>query len=138
DLLAEGVLAALPDVPNVLYLVGMKFGSTDDPASTWAMNTHLPGLVARRFRRSRIVTLSTGNVYPLVDVRGGGSVESDAPGPVGEYAQSCLGRERMFQYFSEREGTLVTLVRLNYANDLRYGVLTDLALKVARGEPIDL
>jgi nucleoside-diphosphate-sugar epimerase len=138
DLLADGALDALPEVPNVLYLVGMKFGSTDDPGMTWAINTHLPALVARRFRRSRIVALSTGNVYPLVDVRSGGSIETDALGPVGEYAQSCLGRERMFQYFSQREGTAVTLVRLNYANDLRYGVLTDIAVKVANREPIDV
>lgn len=138
DLLADGALDALPEVPNVVYLVGMKFGSTSDPGATWAMNTHLPGLVARRFRRSRIVALSTGNVYPLVDVRSGGSVEADPPGPIGEYAQSCLGRERMFLYGSQRDGTPVTLVRLNYANDLRYGVLTDLAVKVARGEPVDL
>jgi nucleoside-diphosphate-sugar epimerase len=138
DLLADGALDRLPEAPNVLYLVGMKFGSTGDPGTTWAINTYLPGLVAARFRRSRIVALSTGNVYPLVDVRSGGSVETDPPGPVGEYAQSCLGRERMFLYSSQRQGTPITLVRLNYANDLRYGVLTDIAVKVARGEPVDL
>ena len=138
DLLEDGALEALPETPNVLYLVGMKFGSTGDPGATWAMNTFLPGLAARRFRRSRIVALSTGNVYPLVDVRSGGSVETDPPGPIGEYAQSCLARERMFLFASQRYATPVTLVRLNYANDLRYGVLTDLALSVARHEPVDL
>jgi nucleoside-diphosphate-sugar epimerase len=138
DLLADGALARLPDAPNVLYLVGMKFGSTGEPGLTWAMNTYLPGLVAERFKRSRIVALSTGNVYPLVDVRSGGALESDPPGPVGEYAQSCLGRERMFTYYSERESTPVTLVRLNYANALRYGVLLDIALRVLRGEPVDV
>jgi nucleoside-diphosphate-sugar epimerase len=136
DLLMDGALGLLPDVANVVYLVGMKFGSTNQPGLTWAMNTLLPGLVADRFRQSRIVALSTGNVYPLVDVRSGGAVESDPPGPVGEYAQSCLGRERMFAYFSEREGTPVTLVRLNYANALRYGVLVDIALRVLQGEPV--
>jgi nucleoside-diphosphate-sugar epimerase len=138
DLLEDGALEALPDMPNVLYLVGMKFGSTGDPGATWAMNTYLPGLTAQRFRRSRIVALSTGNVYPLVDVRSGGSVETDPLGPVGEYAHSCVGRERMLLYSSQRHGTPVTLVRLNYANDLRYGVLTDIAVKVARREPVDV
>jgi nucleoside-diphosphate-sugar epimerase len=138
DLLSDGALTRLPDMPNVLYLVGMKFGSTSDPGLTWAMNTFLPGLVADRFRHSRIVALSTGNVYPLVDVRDGGAVESDPPGPVGEYAQSCLGRERMFTYFSERERTPATLVRLNYANALRYGVLVDIALRVQSSKPVDL
>lgn len=137
DLMAEGALDALPDVPNVLYLVGMKFGSTENLGMTWAMNTHLPGLVARRFARSRIVALSTGNVYGLSDVRGGGSRETDVPQPVGEYALSCLGRERMLAYYSERNGTPVALIRLNYANDLRYGVLVDIAQRVAGGEPVD-
>lgn len=138
DLLADGALQNLPDAPNVIYLVGMKFGSTSDPGLTWAMNTFLPGLVAQRFRRSRIVALSTGNVYSLVDTASGGAVESDPPGPVGEYAQSCLGRERMFSYWSAREGTPVALIRLNYANALRYGVLVDIGLRVLHGEPVDL
>ncbi len=138
DLLADGALERLPDVPNIVYLVGMKFGSTQDMASTWALNTFLPGLVARRFLRRRIVVLSTGNVYPLVDVRSGGASETDAPAPVGEYALSCLGRERLFTYYSQTQGTRVTLVRLNYAVDLRYGVLVDIGLHVMRGEPVDL
>jgi dTDP-4-dehydrorhamnose reductase len=138
DLLEDGALAHLPEAPNVIYLVGMKFGSTSEPGLTWAMNTFLPGLVARRFKHSRIVALSTGNVYPLVDVRNGGADESDPPGPVGEYAQSCLGRERMFTYSSESDRTPVTLVRLNYANALRYGVLVDIAQRVLSGDAVDL
>jgi nucleoside-diphosphate-sugar epimerase len=102
------------------------------------LNTLLPGLVARRFAASRIVALSTGNVYPLVDVRSGGATESDPPGPVGEYALSCLGRERMLAYYSQTRGTPVALVRLNYAVDLRYGVLVDIAQRVANHEPIDV
>ncbi len=138
DLLEPGALESLPDEPNVLYLVGMKFGSTDDPGTTWAMNTHLPGLAARRFARACIVALSTGNVYPLVPAISGGAAETTPTAPVGEYAESCLGRERMFTYFSARHGTPVALIRLNYANDLRYGVLTDIAVKVAQGQPVDV
>jgi nucleoside-diphosphate-sugar epimerase len=138
DLLADGALERLPDAANVLYLAGMKFGSSGEPSATWALNTLLPGLVARRFRSSRIVALSTGNVYGLAPVRGGGSVETDAPNPEGEYAQSCLGRERMFGYAAGELNTSVALIRLNYANDLRYGVLVDVAKKVLDGEPVDV
>jgi nucleoside-diphosphate-sugar epimerase len=138
DLLADGALEALPDAPNVLYLAGMKFGSTDDEPSTWAMNAFLPGLVARRFVSSRIVALSTANVYPFTSPARGGAKEDVTPAPVGEYAQSCLGRERVFAYHSARNGTPVVLVRLAYANALRYGVLLDVAQKVAAGAPIDL
>ena len=123
-------LAALPDAPNVLYLAAMKFGTSGQEATTWARNVYLPGMVCERYRRSRIVAYSTGNVYPLTPVERGGSVESDPPGPVGEYAMSCLGRERMFAYFSQTLGTPVALVRLNYANEMRYGTLVDLAQKV--------
>jgi nucleoside-diphosphate-sugar epimerase len=138
DLLAPGVLDSLPDAPNVLYLVGQKFGSTGNESQTWAMNVYLPGLVADRYRNSRIVSLSTGNVYAFTpsDSRG---PDEDAPvGPVGEYAQSCLGRERMFQYFSGQHGSPGVIVRLNYAIDLRYGVLLDIATKVHSGAPVDL
>jgi nucleoside-diphosphate-sugar epimerase len=138
DLLADGALERLPDCPNVLYLAGMKFGSSGDPAATWALNTLLPGLVARRFRGGRIVALSTGNVYGLTDVRRGGAVETDVPAPEGEYAQSCLGRERMFAHGAAAYGTRVALIRLNYANDLRYGVVVDVAKKVLAGEPVDV
>jgi nucleoside-diphosphate-sugar epimerase len=138
DLITDGALERLPDVPNVVYLVGMKFGSTDDMPRTWAVNTFLPGLVARRFAGSRIVALSTGNVYPLVDVRSGGATEDDPTGPVGEYALSCLGRERLLAYYSAAHATPVSIVRLNYAVDLRYGVLVDIAQRVMRHEPIDV
>jgi nucleoside-diphosphate-sugar epimerase len=131
-------LDRLPDVPNIVYLVGMKFGSTGHEALTWAMNAYLPALVCRRFRTSRIVALSTGNVYPLSPVSLGGSVETDPPGPVGEYAQSCLGRERLLEHFSRTLGIPMALIRLNYATELRYGVLVDVALKVQAGMPIDV
>ncbi len=138
DLLDRSFLAQLPDAPNVLFLAGMKFGSTENLSLTWAINCYLPGLVAERFRQSRIVAFSTGCVYPLVPVASGGSLESDAPQPIGEYAQSCLGRERMFEYGSRTYGTPVALIRLNYAVEMRYGVLVDIAGKVFAGEPIDL
>jgi len=138
DLLEEGAVEALPDAANVIYLVGMKFGSTGNEPLTWAMNVDLPARVARRFRSSRIVALSTGNVYPLTPVDGSGPSEDHPVGPIGEYAQSCLGRERMFQYYSPRYGTPCVLIRLNYAIDLRYGVLLDVARKVYDRRPVDL
>lgn len=138
DLLDEQALATLPDVANVIYLAARKFGSTGNEPLTWAMNTWLPAMVARRYRNSRIVALSTGNVYPFTPSTGPGPDESTPVDPVGEYAQSCLGRERMFQYFSDQYRTPVVLVRLNYAIDLRYGVLLDIATKVFNGQPIDL
>ena len=138
DLLEPGSLQSLPDAENVFYLAVRKFGSTGDEEYTWAMNVFLPGLVAERYSRSRIVSLSTGNVYPLIPVHWGGSLESDPVAPVGEYAQSCVGRERMFQYFSKKMGTPVALMRLNYAVELRYGILLDLAQKVYAGTPIPL
>ncbi len=138
DLLDENAVAALPDVPNVIYLAGMKFGSTGQESLTWAMNTYLPAVVCKKFARSRIVAFSTGNVYGLVPVRGSGSVETDAPNPAGEYAMSCLGRERMFEHFSRTQKTPMALIRLNYATEMRYGVPVDLARKVFAGEPINL
>jgi nucleoside-diphosphate-sugar epimerase len=138
NLLDEAAVGRLPDALNVLYLAGMKFGATGQEALTWAMNTHLPATVCRRYARSRIVAFSTGNVYGLVPVAGGGSRETDVPAPVGEYAMSCLGRERMFEHFSRAQGTRVVLLRLNYACDLRYGVLVDLAQKVLAGAPVEL
>lgn len=138
DLLDEHALAQLPDVPNVLYLAGMKFGATGQEAMTWAMNTWLPAMVCRKYTGSRIVAFSTGNIYGLVPVDRGGSRETDTPEPVGEYAMSCLGRERMFEHFSRLNGTPTAILRLNYACDLRYGVLVDLATKVWNEQPIDL
>lgn len=138
DLLASGALDDLPDAPNILFLAGFKFGAAADPANTWALNTLLPGLVGRRFARSRIVAFSTGNVYPFQPLASGGADEATPPAPVGEYAQSCLGRERLLAYASQEQGTRVALLRLNYANDLRYGVLVDVAQQVLAGTPIDV
>lgn len=138
DLLDREQVARLPQCPSVLFLSGRKFGSTDRPDLTWAANTIVPCHVASRFRASRIVAFSTGNVYPMVKADSGGSLEADAPGPVGEYAQSCLARERIFEYYSREYGTPCLLYRLNYAVDLRYGVLVDIARKVHAGEPVDV
>ena len=138
DMLDERSVAALPDAPNVIFMAGRKFGSTGDEPLTWAMNTWLPAIVARRYRGRRIVVFSTGNVYGLTPHGRGGSKEEDAPAPVGEYAMSCLGRERMFEYFARTYGTRAAILRLNYAAEMRYGVLVDLALRIARGEPVDL
>lgn len=138
DLLNEAELARLPDAPNVVFMAGMKFGSTGNEALTWAMNSYLPGLVCQKYRKSRIVAFSTGNLYGLVPATSGGSVESDPLKPVGDYAMSCLGRERMFEHFAKANKTPVVLIRLNYSTELRYGVLVDLAMKVWTGQPIDL
>ena len=128
----------MPAAPHIVYLAGRKFGSTGDEPLTWAMNCVVPTIVCQRYRSSRIVALSTGNVYGLVDVSGNGSRETDSLAPVGEYAQSCLGRERIFQHFSRAHETPTALIRLNYACDLRYGVLVDLARSVWEGRPVDL
>jgi nucleoside-diphosphate-sugar epimerase len=138
DLLSEEQVARLPEAENVIFMTGKKFGSSDDMPATWAMNSYLPAIVCRRFRRSRIVAFSTGNVYGLTRVARGGSLESDEPEPVGEYAMSCLGRERMFEYFSRALHIPTALIRLNYACDLRYGVMVDLARRVWSGQPVDL
>ena len=138
DLLDPASLDRLPAASDVLFLAGRKFGSAGRPDLTWAHNTVLPTYVARRFASARIVVFSTGNVYPLVGAASTGSVETDPPGPVGEYAQSCLGRERVFEYFSRERSTRCVLFRLNYATDLRYGVLTDVARRVWAGEAVDL
>jgi nucleoside-diphosphate-sugar epimerase len=138
DLLDRAQLANLPDAPNVIFMAGRKFGSTGNEPLTWATNALLPALVAERFAHSRIVAFSTGNVYPFVAVTSGGATEETATAPVGEYAQSTLARERMFEYFSARNGTPVTILRLNYAIDLRYGVLLDIGRKVFERRPIDL
>ena len=138
DLLEDDELQKLPVTKNVLYLAGMKFGTTGKESLTWAMNSYLPGRVAEKFKNSRIVVFSTGNVYPLMPVSSGGATEKEIPAPVGEYAQSCLGRERIFQYFSAKNNTPTLIYRLNYANDLRYGVLVDIGKAVNEQRPIDL
>ena len=138
DLLDPDAVDSLPQVQNVLFLAGRKFGSSGDPELTWAMNTIVPAQVAQHYRESRIVAFSTGNVYPFVSAERGGCVESDVPAPVGEYAQSCLGRERIFEYYSKKFNTPCLLFRLNYAIDLRYGVLVDIARNVYERKPVDV
>lgn len=138
DLLNEETLQSLPDAKYVIFMVGMKFGTSGNEYVTWALNSYLPGRVADKYHRSSIVAFSTGNVYPFIRVENGGATENDPTGPVGEYAQSCLGRERIFEYFSRNNGTPLLLFRLNYATELRYGVLLEVARSVQRGKPIDL
>ncbi len=138
DLMRRSDVEALPDVPNVIFMAGQKFGTSADPGRTWAANTYMPSLVAERFARSRIVVFSSGNVYPFTDVTGNGPTETDPVGPVGEYAQSVLGRERLFEYFSGSLGTPVAIMRLNYAVEPRYGVLRDIADRLLDRRPVDL
>jgi len=138
DLLDETAIKALPKAPNIIFMAGRKFGAEGNLALTWAMNSHVPALVAQAFPASRIVAFSTGCVYPFVPVDGKGSDEAMAPDPPGEYAQSCVGRERLFEYFSDQFKTPGRLFRLNYAIDMRYGVLHDIATKVLAGKPIDV
>jgi len=138
DLLDSNSLSALPDAANIVYMAGMKFGTTGQESLTWAMNSFLPGLVSERFSRSRIAAFSTGNVYGLSPVSSGGSREDDALNPAGEYAMSCLGRERIFEHFSRINDTRMSILRLNYATELRYGVLVDIAQRVYAGHPVSL
>ncbi|WP_031163859.1 NAD-dependent epimerase/dehydratase family protein [Streptosporangium roseum] len=138
DVADEEALRGLPDAANVVFLVGAKFGTAGREHATWFTNTYLPGRVADRFRGSRIAALSTGNVYPLVPVAGGGSTEDGPTGPVGDYAMSCLGRERVLTHFAAEYGTPLSLIRLNYAVEMRYGVLVDLAQRILADQPIDL
>lgn len=138
DLLDRDAVGALPDAANVVYMAGKKFGTNDDPSFAWAMNTHVPALVAERYRDARIVAFSTLCVYPFAPVAEGGFGEEVEPGPTGDYATSCAGRERMFGFFSRKYGTPGRLARLNYAIDLRYGVLHDIAGWVRDGKPIPL
>ncbi len=138
DLLDHDAVANLPDAPNVIFMAGQKFGTTGAPEMTWGMNTLVPAYCADRYRASRIVAFSTGNVYALTPMNDGGSRENDPLAPVGEYAASCVGRERMFELASRVHGTRVAILRLNYAIDLRYGVLVDIALKVFHSEPVSV
>lgn len=138
DLLKEEDLQALPDVKNIIYMAGNKFGTTGNEHFTWAMNAYLPGRIAEKFPNSRMVVFSTGNVYPLTNILNGNCTEETPVNPVGEYAQSCLGRERVLTYFSHKNQTPMLIFRLNYAIDLRYGVLLEVANKVYKGDPVDL
>jgi dTDP-4-dehydrorhamnose reductase len=135
DLLDPAAVRNLPDAPNVIFMAGQKFGTADAPARTWMMNVVVPAHCAERYAGSRIVAFSTGNVYPLTPVLGGGASESTPPAPVGEYAASCLGRERVFEHAAST-GTRLAIMRLNYAIDLRYGVLADIAMRVRAGVPV--
>jgi len=138
DLLERDAFAALPESENLVYLVGLKFGTANNPGLTWAMNTLVPARVCERYPRSRIVALSTGNVYGMSDVAAGGATEEGTLNPVGEYPSAALGRERIFEYCSRRHGTPITLLRLFYAVELRYGVLVDIARRLHAGEAISL
>ncbi|MEZ5399855.1 MAG: NAD(P)-dependent oxidoreductase [Bryobacteraceae bacterium] len=138
ELLDDGALSSLPDAPNVIHMAARKFGSSGDEGLTWAMNTYLPGLVAQRYRGSRIAVFSSGNVYPLSPATQGGCTEDTPLEPVGEYAMTATGRERMFTHFSKLYGTPVTILRLNYAVEMRYGVLVDIGMQVFERKPIDL
>lgn len=138
DLLDADFVNSLPDAPNVIVMAAMKFGTTGNEHLTWAMNTFLPSLVCQKYRNSRIAAFSTGNVYGLVPSTGKGSKESDSPAPIGEYAMSALGRERTYEYFCNTHQIPTSLIRLNYATELRYGVLVDLALQVYNDHPIDV
>ena len=138
DLADEACLAGLPDAANVVFLVGSKFGTSGREDEMWLTNAYLPGRVADRYSGSRLVALSTGNVYGLADVSAGGSREGDPPHPVGEYAMSCLGRERVLAAACAARGTSLALIRLNYAVEMRYGVLADIAARVAKNDPVDV
>lgn len=138
DLLNQTALDKLPDAPNVIYMAGMKFGSTGAEALTWAMNAYLPGMVCNKFRNSRIAAFSTGNIYGLSPVVRGGSREIDVLNPMGDYAMSCMGRERIFEHFSRTLKIPISMIRLNYACELRYGVIYDLAQQVFAGKTINL
>lgn len=138
DLMDPKAIERLPDAKNILFLAGQKFGSSDTQSLTWAMNSFMPGLIAQRYPKSRIVAYSTGCVYPFVPIISGGATEGLSPNPPGEYAMSCVGRERIFEYYSQQNNTAGRLFRLNYAIDLRYGVLVDIAQKILNDEAIDV
>lgn len=138
DLLDEDAVCKLPDVPNVIYMAGFKFGASANPSLTWAMNCYLPAVICRKYTSSCISAFSSGNVYGAVNIASGGSVETDEPHPLGEYAITILGRERMFDYFSRSLNIPVSMLRLNYATELRYGVLVDLAQRVYSETSIDV
>lgn len=138
DLMDRAAVGSLPDAPNVIFMAGQKFGTADAPELTWVMNSLVPALVAERYPHSRTVVFSTGCVYPLMPASGRGAREDDPLTPPGEYANSCVGRERVFGHFAKQNGTPTLFFRLCYAIDLRYGVLMDVAQKVAAGLPVDV
>lgn len=138
DLADEEALKGLPDVANIIYMAGKKFGTNGNESETWSMNASLSTLVSRRFRQANIVVFSTGNIFPLVPSFSGGCTDDINPAPIGEYGMSALARERIFEFAAQEYGSKVLIYRLNYAVDLRYGVLHDLAAKIYHGEPVSL
>lgn len=138
DLMDRAAVRKLPEAPNIIFMAGQKFGTRDAPELTWVMNTLVPAHVAERYTHSRLVVFSTGCVYPLMPVDGPGANEDTPLTPPGEYANSCVGRERIFSHYAKLHGTKILFFRLCYAIDLRYGVLHDVAQKVARGESVDV
>ncbi len=138
DLLDEQAIAKLPDAANIIAMTGMKFGASQNPELTWAMNCYMPALICKRYRDSRIVAFSSGNVYSMLPVDSQGSTEEDPPDPIGEYSITVLGRERMYQYFSRELSIPLVLLRLNYATELRYGILVDIARAVFDEQPVDV
>lgn len=138
DLTDHDQLEALPEVENIIFMAGLKFGTTGNEAKTWYMNAALPAFVAKKFKKSNFVVFSSGNVYPIVPISSGGSRETDPTGPIGEYTQSVLARERIFESAAQQYGTKVLIYRLNFAVDLRYGVLYDMADRILKGEPISV
>ncbi|MBE6570061.1 MAG: NAD(P)-dependent oxidoreductase [Ruminococcaceae bacterium] len=138
DLTEDGTLDSLPDCENIIFMAGRKFGTDGSEYLTWGMNSWLPCMTAKRFAGSKIVVFSSGNIYPKVHTGGGGATEETKVVPVGEYPMSCLARERAFEFAAKTRGTGVCIMRLNYAIDLRYGVLHDIAQSVLNGNPINL
>lgn len=138
DLMEDGALESLPDCENIIFMAGKKFGTNGSEYLTWGMNSWLPSMTAKRFTNSRIVAFSSGNLYPKVPTCSGGATEDVMPLPVGEYPMSCLARERAFEYAAKARGTSVCIMRLNYAIDLRYGVLHDIAQTILADKPVDL
>jgi nucleoside-diphosphate-sugar epimerase len=136
DLLDRDQVATLPKAPHVVFMAGRKFGTGGSEELTWAINALVPSNAASHYAESNIVAFSTGNVYPFVEPASGGCTEDVAPSPLGEYAQSCLGRERVFEYYSKHKGTPVCVFRLNYATDIRYGVIHDIAAEIAADKPV--
>lgn len=138
DLLDDKALQALPDAPYIYLMAGHKFGATGNEALTWAMNTMLPGKVLQRFPKSRIIYVSSGNVYKYTPVTSSGATEADPVEPIGEYAMSRLGGERLAEFYSQQQNTPLSIVRLFYATELRYGILIDIAQKIYSQTPINL
>ena len=138
DLMADGSLESLPEADNIIFMAGRKFGTDGQECLTWGMNAVLPSRASSRYRNSNFVVFSSGNIYPMMPCYSGGATEATPPGPVGEYAMSCLARERVFEYSASAYGTKVFLYRLNYAVDLRYGVLYDIASRILQRKPVSL